>query len=64
MDQEVVAELIQENCTTKTIKTELQKLLEPQHQKQLLKAYDTLEHKLGGVGASKKTAELIVRSLQ
>ena len=64
MDQEVVAELIQENCTAKTIKTELQKLLEPQHQKQLLKAYDTLEHKLGGVGASKKTAELIVRSLQ
>jgi len=64
MDQEVVTELIQENCTTKTIKAELQKLLDPEYRKQLLTDYDTLEQKLGGVGASKKTAQLIVRSLQ
>lgn len=63
MDREVVTELIQENCNTKTIKVELQKLLDPRQREQLLKAYESLEEKLGGVGASKKTAQLIVRSL-
>jgi lipid-A-disaccharide synthase len=64
MDKEVVTELIQEKCNTKNIKTELKKLLEPKYRNQLLKEYDALEQKLGGIGASKKTAQLIVRSLQ
>lgn len=64
MDQEVVTELIQEKCNAKNIKIELQKLLEPDYRKQLMSQYDLLEQKLGGVGASKKTAQLIVRSLQ
>jgi len=64
MDQEVVTELIQEKCNTKNIKNELQKLLEPNYRKQLLAQYDTLENKLGGIGASEKTARLIVRSLK
>lgn len=64
MDQEVVTELIQADCNTKRIKEELQKLLEPQYREKLLKNYDILEQKLGGVGASKKTAKLIVADLK
>lgn len=63
MDKEVVVELIQENCNTKNIKTELQKLLEPTYRKQLLEQYAVLETKLGGIGASEKTAKLIIRNL-
>ena len=63
MDKEVVTELIQDDCNTKKIKTELQKLLEPQYRTQLLEQYDVLESKLGGIGASEKTAKLIVQNL-
>ncbi|MFH6992172.1 lipid-A-disaccharide synthase [Flavobacterium sp. FlaQc-48] len=64
MDEEVVTELIQNECNTKRIKEELQKLLEPRYREKLLKNYDILEQKLGGVGASKKTAKLIVTDLK
>jgi len=64
MDEEVVTELIQSECNTKRIKEELQKLLEPNYRKKLLKNYDILEQKLGGVGASQKTAKLIVADLR
>lgn len=63
MDKEVVTELIQEKCNTKNIKIELTKLLEPNYRNQLLQQYDILETKLGGIGASEKTAKLIVRNL-
>jgi lipid-A-disaccharide synthase len=63
MDKEVVAELIQEKCNTKNIRTELQKILEPAHRKRLLAEYEELETKLGGIGASEKTAKLIIRNL-
>lgn len=63
MDKEVVTELIQEKCNKKNIRTELQKLLDPGYRQQLLQQYDVLEEKLGGVGASEKTAQLIVRNL-
>ncbi|MEZ0129162.1 lipid-A-disaccharide synthase [Flavobacterium sp. LBUM151] len=64
MDQEVVTELIQDDCNKKRIKEELQKLLEQKYRENLLKNYDILEQKLGGVGASKKTAKLIVADLK
>ena len=64
MDEEVVTELIQEKCNSKTISVELKKIIEPNHRNQLLKKYDVLESKLGGIGASKKTAQLIVRNLK
>jgi lipid-A-disaccharide synthase len=64
MDQEVVTELIQEDFNTKNIKKELSKLLEANHRKQLLEKYDELEKKLGGIGASEKTAQLIVADLK
>ena len=64
MDQEVVTELIQNECNPKRIKEELQKLLNPNYRENLLKNYDILEQKLGGIGASKKTAKLIVADLK
>ena len=63
MDKEVVTELIQDNCNTKNIRKELQKLLEPEFRKKILSDYEALEAKLGGAGASKKTAKLIIRNL-
>ncbi|HTO34670.1 MAG TPA: lipid-A-disaccharide synthase [Flavobacterium sp.] len=63
MDKEVVKELIQNELNTKNLKTELQKLLNPEYRKNLLHEYDLLEEKLGGTGASEKTARLIVKSV-
>lgn len=63
MDQEVVTELIQENCSKKKIHKELKIILEPNYRQTLLKQYDVLEAKLGGIGASAKTAKLIVGDL-
>lgn len=63
MDQEVVTELIQNDCNPKKIKAELHKILEPNHRSKVLAAYDLLEEKLGGEGASDKTARLIMDNL-
>ncbi len=64
MDKEVVTELIQENFNRKNLKSELIKILEPNYRKNLLEQYDVLEQKLGGIGASHKTARLIVDDLK
>ncbi|MFP5437217.1 MAG: lipid-A-disaccharide synthase [Bacteroidia bacterium] len=62
MDKEVVKELIQNDFNTSNIKKELTKLLTPEHRTKLLKNYNLLEQKLGGDGASEKTAKLIVKN--
>ena len=64
MDEEVVTELIQEDFNTKNIKIELQRILAPNHRTQLLQKYEVLEKKLGGTGASKQTAKLIITALK
>ncbi|MBK0370674.1 lipid-A-disaccharide synthase [Flavobacterium agrisoli] len=64
MDKMVVTELIQGDCSYKRIKEELQKILNPDYRKKLLHQYDELETKLGGLGASQKTAQLIVSALK
>lgn len=64
MDEEVVTELIQEDCSKKRISEELKKLLEPNYRKTLIDKYTLVEEKLGGIGASQKTAKLIVADLQ
>jgi lipid-A-disaccharide synthase len=64
MDKEVVTELIQEKCNTNSIKIELQKLLDSKYRNKVLENYNALELKLGGIGASQKTAKLIVNNLQ
>jgi lipid-A-disaccharide synthase len=63
MDAPVVAELIQEECNSSRIKEELLKILKTDQREQLLKDYDILENKLGGIGASEKTAKFIVKEL-
>ena len=63
MDKEVVKELIQDECNKKNIGLELQKILTVEHRLNLLKQYDLLEKKLGGTGASEKTAKLIIKHL-
>ena len=64
MDAPIVTELIQGELNTKNLKTELDKLLDPEHRAKLLKDYKTLREKLGNEGASERTASLILNSLQ
>ena len=64
MDKEVVTELIQDKFNTKNLKKELSKLLEDNYRKTLLEDYNVLENKLGGIGASEKTAKLILKNLK
>jgi len=64
MDKMVVTELIQDNCNKNNIKIELTKILNSDYRKELLREYDVLESRLGGKGASKKTANLIVADLK
>ena len=63
MDREVVTELIQNELNTKNLITELNKLLNESTRKELLKEYDLLHNNLGGIGASKRTAELMFKAL-
>lgn len=64
MDQEVVTELIQNDCNKKRIKEELTIILDPEHRAALLEKYGELEKKLGGKGASATTAKLIISGLK
>lgn len=64
MGEEVVTELIQEKFNSKNLKKELSKLLDVTYRKSLLEKYNVLETKLGGIGASEKTAKLILKELK
>jgi lipid-A-disaccharide synthase len=64
MDKEVVKELIQNDFTSKNLQKELTKILDDSHRKKMFLDYYDLEQKLGGKGASEKTAELIVSNLK
>ncbi|MGB5554625.1 MAG: lipid-A-disaccharide synthase [Flavobacteriaceae bacterium] len=64
MDNEVVKELLQGELTTKNLKIELTKILDGPSREAQLKAYDQLAKKLGGAGASEKTAQLIIEGLE
>jgi lipid-A-disaccharide synthase len=64
LDKEVVAELIQKDLSKKRLKTELESILDPSKRATLFLEYYDLEKKLGGMGASDKTAGLIVESLK
>ena len=63
MDQEVVTELIQNDCTTERLKTELSVILDPFERTKFFMSYYDLEKKLGGKGASQKVADFIYNSL-
>lgn len=64
MDKEVVKELIQSDLNTQNLTIELNKILEGPNRKKMLENYSVLEEKLGGNGASEKTAQLIVSRIK
>lgn len=64
MDKEVVKELIQYDLTYENIKHELNLILNTPKREQILNDYENLYEKLGGVGASERTAKLIVEDLK
>lgn len=61
MGKEVVRELIQSELTTKNLSLELSKIVAGDYREHQLQEYETLIEKLGGQGASVKTAEYIVQ---
>jgi lipid-A-disaccharide synthase len=62
LDKEAVKELIQKELNTANLKKELTKILDEYERAKLFLDYYDLEQKLGGKGASEKTAKLIVSS--
>ncbi len=64
MDKEIVKELIQNELNEKNLKIELDKILNTEFRKSMLDNYSELTTKLGGVGASKKTASLMINYLK
>ncbi|WP_339611970.1 lipid-A-disaccharide synthase [uncultured Planktosalinus sp.] len=64
LDREAVTELIQNEFNTKRLSQELSRILNHKHREQLFSEYYELEQKLGGKGASAKTAELIIAQLK
>lgn len=64
MDREVVKELIQGDLNPKNLHTELTKITDDSYRSKVFEDYFALEQKLGGRGASKKTAKLIVDTLK
>jgi lipid-A-disaccharide synthase len=64
MDREIVKELIQSELNESNLKRELDKLLTANSRKMMLSDYEELKMKLGGSGASQKTAELMIAYLQ
>jgi lipid-A-disaccharide synthase len=63
MKKESVRELIQNDFNQKNVTSELGSILEDeQKRKEIIQDYKQLESLLGGPGASRRTAELIVSS--
>ncbi len=65
MDQPIVKELLQHDCTEKTVTKELQALLKDStHKNTLLQGYQALIEELGNSGASARAAQLVVNHKQ
>ena len=63
MGKEVVKELIQAEFNTKNLQSELSKILQTEQRERLMGDYSELEKRLGGTGASAKTARLILENV-
>lgn len=60
MNNEVVKELIQEDCNPTSIQTELKRILhDPSYRNHMLTNYDQLAERMGKAGASAKAAKLM-----
>ena len=64
MDKEVVKELIQNKLNTDNLEIELHKILSGKSREIIQNEYEILEQKLGGKGASEKTANGIISSIK
>jgi lipid-A-disaccharide synthase len=64
MDKQVVAELIQDEFNTTRLKQELTIILDDFERIKFFLNYYDLEKKLGGKGASEKTAKQIFKALE
>jgi len=64
MDKKVVTELIQQDCNTEKMTTELQAILGGPGRDLMLEDYKALSVKMGTAGASVRTAKLIVRAFK
>lgn len=60
MDRQVVKELIQEDCNTANIASELTLILEGPYREKMMDNYLLLSDKMGAAGASERTAGLIL----
>lgn len=63
LDKPAVTELIQAELNERRLQQELDKILDPYHRAVLFMDYYDLEQKLGGQGASLKTAKLITQAI-
>ena len=61
LDKEAVTELIQDELNEKRLEDELFKILDHKNREKIFDDYYKLEKKLGGNGASLKTAKLIIK---
>jgi len=64
MDREVVKELIQHFLTRENLVRELKKLFEPARREEMKREYNELKSRLGGSGASERTAGLMIQYLK
>lgn len=65
MEKEVVKELIQKDFNESALRKETEKILnDKEYRSAMISALEELKKKLGGAGASKKTAELILNHLR
>lgn len=64
MDKPAVKELIQHELNTKNLRHELNRILNEPYRTEMLNDYEKLAQKLGGEGASRNTAKLIVELLK
>lgn len=65
LDREVITELIQDKLTPGNLRSELERILTNEKERaHMLNEFDVLKTKLGGSGASSRTAKLIVEDLK
>ncbi len=62
LDREVLTELIQDDFNAQNLENELFRILDHKQREEIFDQYYVLEQKLGGKGASEKTAKLIIKN--
>ncbi len=63
MDKQVVTELIQDDFSYENLRKEFEAIINQKTRKVMLDHYEDLEKKLGGIGASEKTANSIISNI-